>query len=107
MNTLPSSGDVVGVWRLGLFTDITGSTAKSFQNMDLTFRYDHTKVKPGQVLSLYRWTGTAWSRVATKEATSNPRMLCEGLAPLNVEGYNVGMFALTAHDRRGMMLIFR
>lgn len=107
MNTLPSSGDVVGVWRLGLFTDITGSTAKSFQNMDLTFRYDHTKVKPGQTLKLYRWTGTAWSCVATKEATSNPRMLCQGIAPQTVEGYNVGLFALTAYDRKGLMFIFR
>ena len=34
-------------------------------------------------------------------------MLCEGLAPSNVEGYNVGLFALTAYDRKGMTLIFR
>ena len=105
VDALPSGGSIVGIWRLGLFTDVTGSIAKSFQSMDLTFRYDHTKVKPGQVLRLYRWNGTKWTRAASKQADGNPRIVCEGIAPQPVEGYNVGLFALVAR-RPGVKIVF-
>lgn len=106
-DTLPKSGSVVGIWKLGLFTNITDFTPKSFQNMDLTFRYDHTKVIPGQPLVLYRWNGSAWSRVASAKATNNPRISCTGLAPISGETYNVGTFALLSREIKGFQMIVR
>ena len=103
--SLPKIGSVVGMWKLGLFTDINGYTSKDFDTIDLTFRYDHTKVRSGQTLKLYRWTGTVWQSVATKEVSGNPRILCENLAPISGETYNIGTFALMG--REGFCLIIR
>jgi hypothetical protein len=106
VDALPPCSSIVGIWRLGLFTDITGFTPKGYQNIDLTFRYDHTKVKQGQKLMLYCWNGAKWMRVASKPAATNPRIVCEGITPQTVEGYNIGLFALVTR-RDGMKIIVR
>jgi hypothetical protein len=106
VDALPPCGSIVGIWRLGLFTDITGFTPKGYQNIDLTFRYDHTKVKQDQKLALYRWNGSKWKRMASKPAATNPRIVCEGITPQTVEGYNIGLFALVTR-RDGMKIIVR
>jgi hypothetical protein len=106
VDALPPCGSIVGIWRLGLFTDITGFTQKGYQNIDLTFRYDHAKVKLDQKLVLYRWNGNKWTRVASKPAATNPRIVCEGITPQTVEGYNIGLFALVTR-RDGMKIIVR
>jgi hypothetical protein len=71
----------------------------------LTFRYDHTKVERGDRLKLYRWNGSAWTRVAAAKATDNPRISCSGLAPVSGETYNVGTFALMSRKPTGLSII--
>ena len=100
-------GSIVGIWKLGLFTDVTGFSPKSFENMDLTFRYDHTKVERNDLLNLYRWNGSAWTRVASSKATENPRISCSGLAPVAGETYNVGTFALMCRKTKGFRMVIR
>ena len=106
-DTLPKSGSVVGIWKLGLFTNITDFTPKSFQSMDLTFRYDHTKVKEECRLNLYRWNGSSWSCVTSAKATENPRISCSGLTPIAGESYNIGTFALMCRKTKGFRMIIR
>ena len=106
-DSLPKGGEVVGIWKMGVFSALVDLSAKSFQSIDLTFRYDHTKVKRNDQLILYRWNGSAWTRVASAKATENPRISCSGLAPVAGESYNIGTFALMSRKATGFCLIFR
>jgi hypothetical protein len=106
-DALPKSGEVVGIWKMGVFSALVDLSAKSFQSIDLTFRYDHTKVERGDLLNLFRWNGSAWTRVASAKATENPRISCSGLAPVAGETYNVGTFALMRRKTKGFRMIIR
>jgi hypothetical protein len=105
-DVLPKGGEVVGIWKLGLFSQLLSlSEKKNFGSVGLTFRYDHTKVERGDRLKLYRWNGSAWTRVAAAKATDNPRISCSGLAPVSGETYNVGTFALMSRKPTGLSII--
>ena len=106
-DALPKSGEVVGIWKMGVFSALVDLSAKSFQSIDLTFRYDHTKVERGDLLNLYRWNGSAWTRVTSAKATENPRISCSGLTPIAGESYNIGTFALMCRKTKGFRMIIR
>ena len=106
-DALPKSGEVVGIWMMGVFSALVDLSAKSFQSIDLTFRYDHTKVERGDLLNLYRWNGSAWTRVTSAKATENPRISCSGLTPIAGESYNIGTFALMCRKTKGFRMIIR
>ena len=106
-DSLPKKGAVVGIWKMGVFSDLVALSAKSFQSIDLTFRYDHTKVKRDDLLNLFRWNGSAWTRVASAKATENPRISCSELAPVAGESYNIGTFALMCQEPKWFQLIIR
>ena len=106
-DALPKSSAVVGIWKMGVFSDLVTLSAKSYQGVGLTFRYDHTKVDPGNLLHLYRWNGSAWTCVASARATENPRISCNGLTPVAGESYNIGTFALMCRATKGFRMIIR
>ena len=106
-DTLPKRGEVVGIWKMGVFYELASITPKVFQSIDLTFRYDHTKVNEGARLYLYRWNGSSWARVASAKATGSPRISCSGLAPASGQSYNIGTFALMSRETEGLQVIVR
>lgn len=100
-------GDVIGVWAFGLFNAVNGSTKVSFSTALPTFRYDHTKVRAGRTLNLYRHNGTAWVRVG--KTMSNDEHLIStdsALTPLSSGAMNIGFFAVVA-PTPGMMVFVR
>ena len=106
-DTLPKRGEVVGIWKMGVFYELASITPKVFQSIGLTFRYDHTKVNEGARLYLYRWNGSSWARVVSEKATENPRISCSGLAPASGQLYNIGTFALMSRETEGLQVIVR
>ena len=110
LDSLPSSDNIVGVWKLGSAQDVTSTAFRDFTSIDLTFRYDHTKTTAGRGLKLYRWTGSAWSKVASSEVDLfNPRIAVTGITPLSSssEGiYRIGEFALV-EEKPGLVIIVK
>ena len=101
------SGDVIGVWAFGLFTAVNDDKKVSFSTALPTFRYDHTKVRAGRTLNLYRHNGTAWVRVG--KTMSNDEHLIStdsALTPLSSGAMNIGFFAVVA-PTPGMMVFVR
>ena len=100
-------GDVIGVWAFGLFNTVNGNTKVSFSTALPTFRYDHTKVRAGRTLNLYRHNGTAWVRVGKTMPNDDHLISAESaLAPLNGGSMNIGFFAVVA-PTPGMMVFVR
>ena len=106
-DALPSNKGVVGIWKLGLFTDSDTPTAKNFTACQLTFRYDQTKTKPGDKLALLRWEDSKWVRVAeTVVPEEGEYRISMGSRPcLTSEEYNAGTFALVRIMPKGLMII--
>lgn len=101
------SGDVIGVWAFGLFTALDNNVKVSFSTALPTFRYDHTKVRAGRTLNLYRHNGTKWVRVGQTMPNNDHLISAESaLAPLNSGVMNIGFFAVVA-PKSGMMVFVR
>ena len=98
---------MIGVWAFGLFTAVNNNVKVSFSTALPTFRYDHTKVRAGRTLNLYRHNGTAWVRVG--KTMSNDEHLIStdsALTPLSSGAMNIGFFAVVA-PTPGMMVFVR
>ena len=99
---------MIGIWKLGVTTEISGSVVRNFSSVDLDFRYDQTKVKLGTGIVLYRWNGTSWNRVAEKDADPTHRISVAGLErPVSWDGiYDIGTFALVSF-KPGLKIIVK
>lgn len=104
---LPSNKGVVGIWKLGLFTDSDTPSPQNFTSCRLTFRYDQTKTKPGDKLALLRWEESKWVKVAeTVVPEEGEYRISMGSRPcLTSETYNAGTFALVRIMPKGLMII--
>ena len=103
---LPSNKGVVGIWKLGLFTDSDTPSVQNFTSCRLTFRYDQTTTKPGDKLALLRWEESKWVKVAeTVVPEEGEYRISMGSRPcLTSETYNAGTFALV--KKNGGLVIF-
>ena len=109
LGSLPEPGRIIGVWKIGTTDSVNGTAPRTtFTSANLVFRYDHTKVTPGRVLKLYRWTGSEWTKVASAEASlDNPRVSVNGLSRLgSSDVYNIGEFALV-EVKSGLTILVR
>ncbi len=108
VDALPSHAAVVGIWKLGNFSSVDGTGRVGFTSIDLTFRYDQTRVAENRTLALYRWNDatSSWDRLAGGAPAADHRISVTGLAPQATDGYNVGLFALVAREP-GMTLLVR
>lgn len=109
LDSLCKSGPIIGVWKIGTTDSVNGTTPRTtFSIANLVFRYDHTKVTPGSMLKLYRWTGSRWTKVASAEARlDNPRIYAVGLSRLeSSDVYNIGEFALV-EGKSGLTVLVR
>ena len=110
LDELPRTRRIIGVWKLGVFSEpVTGSSVP-FTDLSLTIRYDQTDVKPGDGLSLYRYAGGTWTRVGrtTVSESASTRTIAtrSALASDDNQEYNAGVFAL-ATDVKGMIILVR
>ena len=107
-DSLPDNKGIVGIWKFGITTDLTGTTTRNYSSVNLDFRYDQSKVKTGEVLALYRWNGSAWTEVAEKNADSTYRIAVTGLEkPNSWDGiYDIGTFALVK-KAGGLVIMFK
>lgn len=107
-DALPPKSEVVGVWKFGLFSTVHTVDRVGFSNVDLTFRYDHTKVRPSRTLVLSRWNDATgrWEKLLSTAPTADNCITVNNLAPQRVGDYNVGLFALTARTQ-GMAIILK
>lgn len=105
-DALPSNKGVVGIWKLGLFTDSDTPSVKNFTSCRLTFRYDQTKTKPGDKLALLRWEESKWVKVAeTVVPEEGEYRISMGSRPcLTSETYNAGTFALVRIMPKGLII---
>ena len=106
--SLPAGSTVVGVWKMGITGSISGTDVKGYSTVSLDFRYDRSAVRLGSTLQLYRWTGSAWEKVAEKAADSTYRISVSGLTPpASYDGiYNIGTFALL-NVKSGLVVIVK
>ncbi|MBQ7189999.1 MAG: hypothetical protein IJR99_11355, partial [Kiritimatiellae bacterium] len=102
---LPRGFDVIGVWNFGLFNHVNNDNRISFSSVTLTFRYDHTKVRDTQALTLYRYNGTEWVQVG--QAMPNDDHLISTASPLAPisDTMNIGFFAVLARSDRSTISI--
>lgn len=110
LDELPPFRKIIGVWKLGVFSEPVTGNAVPFDGLTLTIRYDHTKVNPRDRLSLYRYAGGTWTKVGstTVSASASTRTIATGSA-LESDGtqdYNAGLFVL-ATDIIGMKIVVR
>ena len=107
-DALPSNSGVVGIWKLGLFTNNDTPSPKSFATCRLTFRYDHTKTKSGDKLALLRWENSMWVKVAETVVSDGEtyRISMGSRSCLTSEEYNAGTFALVRMVK-GLMITVR
>ena len=105
---LPQDKTVIGVWNLGLYTGTDDSTLRDFTNITLKFRYDHTKVKEGETVKLYRYNGTAWTNVGTAtESRTGEHLISTGsLSKLTTGSSNIGFFAALV-SKPGLVILIR
>ncbi len=108
VDALPPHDTVVGIWKLGDFTSVNGTGKTGFSTIDLTFRYDQTRVKGNRTLTLYRWNDTMsnWERLTGGAPAADHRISVTGLAPQATDGYNVGLFALVTR-KPGMLILVK
>ena len=107
-DSLPAGPAVAGVWKLGMTGSVGGTDVKGYSTVSLDFRYDQSAVRLGSTLQLYRWTGSAWEKVAEKAADSTCRISVSGLTPpASYDGiYNIGTFALL-NVKPGLVVIVK
>lgn len=103
---LPEHLRPIGMWCVGAYTDKVRSAPASFSSVSLTFRYDHTQLKPAdRKLRLYRYDGSAWVQVgACLPGGDNRVSTGVPLAPVASGSYNIGWFALMAAEKGGTVL---
>lgn len=103
---LPARMRPLGVWQIGLFSGKQLLTKASFAGVSLTFRYDHTQIKPtDSSLRLFRHDGSAWAQVGSAALGGDPLIASDmPLAPVSSGDYNIGWFAVMAVERRGTMI---
>ncbi len=108
VDALPPHDTIVGIWKLGDFTSVNGTGKTGFSSVDLTFRYDHTRVEENHALTLYRWNDSTskWERLVGGAPASDHLISAKGLAAQSVDGYNIGLFALVTHEP-GMIFLVR
>ena len=82
---LPAVATKVGVWAFSL---TNGGACTSF---DLELRYDHVAAQ-GLALTLWRYNGTAWTKIDDAEWLTDSRVKASGLTP---SGSDLGLFAVT------------
>ena len=97
---------------MGITGSISGTDVLGYSTAGLDFRYDQSKVKIGDTLSLYRWTGSAWNKITTKQADATLRISVSELSapesPESYDGiYNIGTFALLAKSTVGLTIIVK
>ena len=111
--SLPRNYGIVGMWRLGLYTDDGTwddvSKAAAYGTARVAFRYEADKLDPGhsQVLGLYRWEDGHWVDVgcAAHDAAS-PVFTSVAMDCLPSSAENIGLFALL-QVRLGTTIIIR
>lgn len=106
---LPRNRGVVGVWQLGVWSDRLRSGFSTFSSADLTFRYDHTKVRPRKRMTLWRRNSgnTCWESVATlRHDPQHPYVSVRNVKSTGSKAFNVGLFALTV-DVSGLSIVVR
>ncbi|MDD2599704.1 MAG: hypothetical protein PHO37_10805 [Kiritimatiellae bacterium] len=99
----------MGVWQLGLYknvSDWTASQAAPFTSAALTFRYDQSRVKSHQTLTLYRHTGTEWVKVGGAPVTPDHCIATTvPLTYLSGADANIGWFTLAARDSGTVIMV--
>ena len=105
---LPANDGVAGCWKLGVFSALTGTGARAFTDVDLTFRYDAAKCPKSRRFSLWRHDGTSWTRVGRAVRQDGEVPLISTAAALKpvAQAFNVGVFAVIA-DKTGMSILIR
>ncbi len=124
---LPTDKKYVGVWSLNLYKQCgtfeqSGNADGSYSSMDITFRYDHTKVTARDNIHLYKYTneldGWKWVRLGKyKAADLQARPLIsvkkqphlanatkDNGAAWNANG---GWYAIVAGPDNGTLLVIR
>jgi len=103
---LPARMRPLGVWQIGAFAGKVLLTKVSFSGVSLTFRYDHTKLKPtDSSLRLFRYTGSAWVQVGSATPGGDPLIASDTpQAPVPSGDYNIGWFAVMAVERKGTLI---
>ena len=103
---LPAHLRPIGVWQIGAFGEKVKLTKVSFSGVSLTFRYDHTQIRPtDSSLRLFRHDGTAWVQVGTAAPGGDPLIATDApLAPVATGDYNIGWFAVMAVENNGTLI---
>lgn len=103
---LPDNLRPIGFWFAGVYGDKAALSKASFSNVSLTFRYDHTKLKPTDSgVLLYRHDGRDWVKVGESAPDSTRLISTETSLPALASGdYNIGWFAVLAAERKGTVL---
>ena len=103
---LPAHLRPFGVWQIGAFSERVKLTKVSFSGVSLTFRYDHTRLRPtDSSLRLFRHDGTAWVQVGSAAPGGDPLIATDApLAPVASGDYNIGWFAVMAVENNGTMI---
>jgi hypothetical protein len=96
----------LGVWCIGLYpNNTTASATSTFGAVSLTFRYDHTRVKAGDTLRLFRYASGAWVKVGECAPDGTSLIATDApLARLTSGAYNIGWFALLASPFPGLRI---
>ncbi len=107
-DALPPHDAVVGIWKMGNFSSVDDTGKVGFSSIDLTFRYDQTRVAENRTLALYRWNDatSSWERLTGGAPAADHRISVTGLTSQTVDGHNVGLFALVTRVP-GALIIFR
>jgi hypothetical protein len=104
---LPSHLRPIGIWFVGSFDgNKLAPSPVTFSNTTVTFRYDHTKLRPtDSSLRLCRYDGSAWVQVGSCQPGGDPLISTDGtLAPLASGDNNIGWFAVMAVERNGTLI---
>ena len=111
--SLPRNYGIIGMWRLGLYTDAgtwgNVSKAAAYGTARLSVRYEASKLDPqhSKVLGLYRWEAGHWVNVGYAGHDSGlPVFTSDEMGSLSGVSENVGLFALL-QVRSGTTVIFR
>ncbi|HRT28723.1 MAG TPA: hypothetical protein P5527_02925 [Kiritimatiellia bacterium] len=106
---LPAHLRPIGVWQIGAFRAKVELTKATFDGVSLTFRYDHTQLRPmDSSLRLYRHDGSAWVQVGSATPGGDPLISTDApLAPVSSGDYNIGWFAVMAVEQNGTLISVR
>jgi len=106
---LPAHLRPIGIWQIGAFVEKVKLTKATFDGVSLTFRYDHTQLRPTDSnLRLYRYDGGAWVQVGSAAPGGDPLISTDApLAPVSSGDYNIGWFAVMAVEQNGTLISVR